>query len=320
LRRIFDHNQEEFTKAEPRTIPTIAVVEEAQAVLNSAASGSEPYVAWVKEGRKYDLGAVLITQQPGSIPNEILSQGDNWFVFHLLSAGDLHNVRKANAHFSEDLLSALLNEPIAAQGVFWSSVAGKPYPLPLRIFSFETTYGKHQPSYTEPAVKTFASELRERFASRLVEAAADGMTPTALRPATLPQARGDGAPFASDAPDPVPTPGGDGEPASDAEEGGWVDALKVYKERAIRALAKNVEFQRSIKSDRGIPWGRVVGLIADALPDTMGSDRQNVAYGMVEEAMTRLLGGKDEAWETVRRDTARKSGMLFIVRKAPVTS
>ena len=88
LRRIFDRNQQEFTGAEPRTIPTIAVVEEAQSVLNENAAGRGPYVSWVKEGRKYDLGALLITQQPGSIPVEILSQGDNWFIFHLLSSAD----------------------------------------------------------------------------------------------------------------------------------------------------------------------------------------------------------------------------------------
>ena len=35
LRRIFDRNQQEFTEAEPRTIPTIAVVEEAQSVLRA---------------------------------------------------------------------------------------------------------------------------------------------------------------------------------------------------------------------------------------------------------------------------------------------
>ncbi len=52
LRRIFDRNQEEFTSAEPKTIPTIAVVEEAQAVLNPSATGAEPYISWVKEGRK----------------------------------------------------------------------------------------------------------------------------------------------------------------------------------------------------------------------------------------------------------------------------
>ena len=53
------------------------------------AAEDSPFVSWVKEGRKYGLGAVLVTQQPGSIPAELLSQGDNFFVFHLLSAGDL---------------------------------------------------------------------------------------------------------------------------------------------------------------------------------------------------------------------------------------
>ena len=106
LRRLFDRNQEEFIKADPRTIPTIAVIEEAQTVLNERATAAEPYLAWVKEGRKYDLGAVLITQQPGSIPNELLSQGDNWFIFHLLSSSDLSNAKRANAHFSDDLLSS----------------------------------------------------------------------------------------------------------------------------------------------------------------------------------------------------------------------
>ena len=44
LRRIFDRNQQEFTEAEPRTIPTIAVIEEAQAVLNSRATSAEPFI------------------------------------------------------------------------------------------------------------------------------------------------------------------------------------------------------------------------------------------------------------------------------------
>src|SRR5215469_13355 len=90
LQRLFDHNQNEFTKREPRSVPVIAVVEEAQSVLGTrAGQGEGPFVAWVKEGRKYDLGAVLVTQQPSSIPPEILSEGDNWFIFHLLSENDL---------------------------------------------------------------------------------------------------------------------------------------------------------------------------------------------------------------------------------------
>src|SRR5690606_11633717 len=108
-----------------------------QSVLVEGSVSAEPFIAWVKEGRKYDLGAVLITQQPGSIPDDILSQGDNWFVFHLLSSGDLYSIRKANAHFSDDILSSLLNEPIPGQGVFWSSVEGLSYPVSMRVLPFE---------------------------------------------------------------------------------------------------------------------------------------------------------------------------------------
>lgn len=161
LRKIFDHNQEQFTDANPKTIPTIAVVEEAQSVLNERASGSGPYIEWVKEGRKYDLGAVLITQQPGSIPNEILSQGDNWFVFHLLSASDLQNIKSANAHFSSDILSGLLNEPIPGQGVFWSSATKKPYPVGVRVLSFENKFSMIDHDYNMPAGNTFASGIKK---------------------------------------------------------------------------------------------------------------------------------------------------------------
>ena len=141
LQDIFQHNQDEFTKAESQSIPTIAVIEEAQSVLSSNVShGEGPFVEWVKEGRKYDLGAVLVTQQPGSIPSELLSQGDNWFIFHLLSSGDLRALKNANANYSDDLLSTLLNEPLVGHGVFWSSAGEYPYPISIRTLSFEDTF------------------------------------------------------------------------------------------------------------------------------------------------------------------------------------
>lgn len=172
LRNIFDRNQREFTEAVPKTIPTIAVIEEAQSVLNDKAAASEPYIAWVKEGRKYDLGALMITQQPGSIPDDILSQGDNWFLFHLLATGDLVSIKKANAHFSEDLLSSLLNEPIPGQGIFWSSVGGKSYPIPFRARSFEQQYQMLDPNYNKPVINTFAQKLRGEYEQALADARA----------------------------------------------------------------------------------------------------------------------------------------------------
>src|SRR5690606_16455206 len=152
-------NQQQFTEAEPDTIPTIAVVEEAQSVLTGRDGASAPYIEWVKEGRKYDLGALLITQQPGSIPVEILSQGDNWFIFHLLSSADLIALKRANSHFSDDLLSSLLNEPIPGHGVFWSSVGGKPYPISLRAESFEAKYEVGDPTYSREPAGAFAREI-----------------------------------------------------------------------------------------------------------------------------------------------------------------
>jgi hypothetical protein len=179
LADIFAHNASEFTKESPRIIPCIAVIEEAQAVLSPAATSAEdgPFVSWVKEGRKYGLGAVLITQQPGSIPPELLSQGDNFFVFHLLSAGDLTALKRANAHFSNDLLATLLNEPLVGHGVFWSSAPGtdqaaRPYPLPVRVLSFDAEHRfKRDPAYSGEPVACYAATLRARFQAALPQGA-----------------------------------------------------------------------------------------------------------------------------------------------------
>jgi len=165
LRNIFNHNAYQFTAKESRSIPVLAVVEEAQSVLNEKESAAEPFVEWVKEGRKYDLGAFLITQQPGSIPTQILSQGDNWFLMHLLSSADLRTIKGANSHFSDDILSVLLNEAIPGQGVMWSSVGGKPYPVFLRSLSFERLYEPQDPHYSKPASTTYASKLRQEISS-----------------------------------------------------------------------------------------------------------------------------------------------------------
>jgi hypothetical protein len=163
LRHLFEYNQREFTEAQPRSIPVIAVIEEAQSVLTERSPAVDPHRDWVKEGRKYDLGCLLVTQQPGSIPVEILSQSENWFVLHLLSATDLHTLQHANSHYSQDLLSLLLNEFIPGHAVCWSSVSPRPYPLSLRILSFEHKYTPLDPGYERRGVKTFAQTVKTHF-------------------------------------------------------------------------------------------------------------------------------------------------------------
>jgi hypothetical protein len=266
LQHIFEHNQDEFTKADSSTIPTIAVIEEAQSVLGVSVSAAEgPFVAWVKEGRKYDLGAVLITQQPGSLPNELLSQGDNWFIFHLLSAGDLRALKNANAHFSDDLLSSLLNEPLVGHGIFWSSAGATPYPIPIRALSFEDTYQTLDVDDEAEAIDNYAAGLRRHLQDALAAAA---------------QAAG-GA----------------------ATVGGTVDVSETNKNAAINTLREDQGFQAGLRSPKGIPWGRVQELLAQALPDTLGAldDRKQWVYEqqLVPAALDATLGR--HGWTTESR-------------------
>lgn len=270
LRRIFDRNQQEFTASDPKTIPTIAVVEEAQSVLNEKAPAAEPYITWVKEGRKYDLGALLITQQPGSIPGEILSQGDNWFIFHLLSAGDLISLKRANAHFSDDLLSSLLNEPIPGQGVFWSSVGGKPYPISLRVHSFEKMFSMLDPNYDQPAGNTYAQTLRNTFS---------GMR-RANRAARTPETDSTGA-------------------MSPGEVNDTEDVMANVEEQMIEILRADAKLIEKIESSEGAAWGAIKAFFLEHLPPHL-DDLGQLAYQLVKKAMTQLYGPQDQGWEHYR--------------------
>ncbi|HEY7349342.1 MAG TPA: ATP-binding protein [Ktedonobacterales bacterium] len=276
LRQIFDRNQAEFTAAEPKTIPTIAVVEEAQAVLNERASAAEPYITWVKEGRKYDLGALLITQQPGSIPTEILSQGDNWFIFHLLSSADLLNLQRANAHFSEDLLSTLLNEPIAGQGVFWSSVSGTPYPVPLRVLSFEHMYSALDPTYTKGSVDTFARRLQAEYQHLIKQA--------------LLHKQGDMA-------KPDVTAQEDQLTADEVDQEG-PDVLEICKRKALEALEHDAGFMQKMQNE-GVSWGFIVKFLEEYFPSTF-QDRNRIALNLVRTALDTFFGREGEGWHSYR--------------------
>jgi uncharacterized protein len=284
LRRIFDRNQQEFTAADPKTIPTIAVVEEAQSVLNENAPASEPYIAWVKEGRKYDLGALLITQQPGSIPVEILSQGDNWFIFHLLSSADLTSLKKANAHFSDDLLSSLLNEPIPGQGVFWSSVGGKPYPVSLRVLSFEQLFSMRDKNYNLPSVKTYADLLRNTF----------GGIRSATESVHVPTVK-DSSSFFPDLEEPEP-----------------VDVIASLEDEMVRRLKSDSKLMAKIDSPEGAAWGSIKAFFLQHLRQEL-DDRDQLAYQLVPKVMTKLFGGQNEKWEAYKNPN--KNNTTYVKRK-----
>ena len=277
LRQIFDRNQREFTSADPKTIPTIAVIEEAQSVLQERNSAAEPYIAWVKEGRKYDLGAVLVTQQPGSIPMEILSQGDNWFIFHLLSSSDLQNVHKANAHFSDDLLSSLLNEPIPGQGVFWSSAGRRPYPVPIRALLFEGQHCLADPEYNGAAVESYASRLCDQFRSEM------DVLRSYSSAIEIPSESSD-------------SPGRSEDPESDLDTN--MDMVSLVLRKTTDAIRADHRLMDQFGNE-GVKWGRVKYLILPHVPARL-DDRDRFAYDLVRSCLDRLFGESGVGWYTTK--------------------
>jgi hypothetical protein len=174
MRKIFNYNQENFTGGSP-PIPVNVVIEEAHSVLGRNLEESSPFVEWVKEGRKYDLGAILITQQPGSMAPEILSQSDNWFAFHLLSEGDASTLGRYNSHYSQDVLAHIVGEPIPGNCYMWSAPK-QPFVLPVRIRNFESLHGAEvisdvtaQPFDQSPAIeiRKQAEETIQRMVAAL---------------------------------------------------------------------------------------------------------------------------------------------------------
>jgi len=70
VRKLFEDNKKNFTEAhEEKVISCVIAVEEAQNVLSDeqVRSSSNPFVRVAKEGRKFGIGLVAITQRPSAM-------------------------------------------------------------------------------------------------------------------------------------------------------------------------------------------------------------------------------------------------------------
>lgn len=171
LRHVFQYNLKHFTDAGQTSLRCLAVIEEAQTVLGDRwMDDRNIFVRWVKEGRKYGLGVVLVTQQPGAISDQIISQGDNFFALHLLNETDLQTLRRHNAYYSDEILSYLRAEPIIGNCYFWSA-PNQPFVLPVRVCNFETQSAKLAPAaVTKPESKSTSRQLNEQVVQAVRDA------------------------------------------------------------------------------------------------------------------------------------------------------
>lgn len=181
-------------------------------------------------------------------------------------------MKRANAHFSDDLLATLLNEPLVGHGVFWSSAPGidrsaRPYPLPVRVLSFEAEHEQRlDPAYSGDPVDCYAARLRDRFRAALAAAG-----PAAGRAA-----------------------GRAAEPRADPEQ--------AYRRAAIAALRERAEFSQQLLSGEGLAWGKVQAWLAQAAPpDEVVGDRFQWARGVVRPALLDILGPEGSGWRAEAR-------------------
>lgn len=138
VRKLFEQNKLNFTANDnDQVIKSIVFVEEAQNVLSDefVKSNVNPFVRIAKEGRKFGIGLVAITQRPSAISEEIRSQAENYFVMHMSNIKDIKALENSNANYSGVISKFIQSETIA--GNLYMVSANQSFVIPLRVKLFE---------------------------------------------------------------------------------------------------------------------------------------------------------------------------------------
>ena len=138
VRKLFENNKAEFTSNKPeKVIDTVIFVEEAQNVLSEefVRSNVNPFVRTAKEGRKFGLGLVAITQRPSAISEEIRTQAENFFTFHMGNSDDIRALVKSNINYDGVIAKFIQSETIP--GNLYMVSSNQAFALPVRAVEFE---------------------------------------------------------------------------------------------------------------------------------------------------------------------------------------
>ena len=128
--------------------PLLVVMEEAHRYLGAGSKGlaSEMTQRIAKEGRKYGVGAMVISQRPSEVDETVLSQCGTFFALRLSNPDDRARVRGTLPDGLTRLLDVL---PVLRTGE--AVVTGEAAKLPMRC-RVELPAEKHRPRSEDPAV------------------------------------------------------------------------------------------------------------------------------------------------------------------------
>jgi len=128
--------------------PLLIVMEEAHIYLNDSFKGmaSKTVQRIVKEGRKYGIGAMIVSQRPSEINSTILSQCGTFFALRLANSTDRGHITGAISDSLESLTSML---PILRTGE--AIILGEAVKLPMRTI-IEAPPKDRRPDSQDPIV------------------------------------------------------------------------------------------------------------------------------------------------------------------------
>lgn len=131
-----------------RERPLLVVLEEAHAYLgpDSRSLAGSSVRRIVKEGRKYGVGAMIVSQRPSEVDHTVLSQCGTTFALRLANSQDRAHVVSSVSNNLEGLLSML---PVLRTGE--AIVIGEAVNLPMRVLVDQPTTAR-RPDSSDPPV------------------------------------------------------------------------------------------------------------------------------------------------------------------------
>lgn len=151
----------------------------------------------------------------------------------------------------------------------WSSVSSKPYPISLRVLSFEAENTTYDKEYNKPAENIYAAQLRERFSRELSAFLEEEDY--------------------------------DCKDAESLEEP--VDVQKIILQKVAAEIRANQAVIDSLRT--GMLWGRFMEPIKKALPSTiLEAEKQNMAYNFVKAVLNELFGSN--GWDIYKESVNGK--------------
>jgi uncharacterized protein len=130
--------------------PTVVVLDEAHQFLGKSLGDEysrvslESFGVIAKEGRKYGLTAVLATQRPRDIPEDVLSQMGMFIVHRLINEKDRQVVEKACGNMDASAAAFL---PTLGQGEAILVGIDSPMPLPVQVIRPDAEPQSEGPQY-----------------------------------------------------------------------------------------------------------------------------------------------------------------------------